>query len=253
METDKRYFLVGVFVLTAIIGILGFTVWLTASDKGNYVRYKIRFAESVSGLSVGGVVKFRGVNVGSVESIRINPKDSRRIRVDIRVQETTPIKTDTVASLKMQGITGIVFVELSGGSENAQDLKTAAKSGDVPEIKAQYSQLTAIVDRMPELLDRISNGVEQINKLMSDENVLAVTEMVRDGQLMMSDLREITGSSRGNISEAVNNLSRSSQQMDSIMRDLKRTSRNISNLSEDVSDNPSQLIFPVKEKGVPAP
>ena len=158
-----------------MIAALIFTVWLTSASNGEFAKYRIRFAESVSGLSVGGSVKYRGVDVGSVESIAIDPHDTKLILVIIKVQKATPIKTDTVASLKLQGITGVVFIELTGGSNNMADMPKTEDPDQIPEIKAQSSPLSAIVDRLPELLDRISKAVEQINKMVSDDNVASIS------------------------------------------------------------------------------
>lgn len=248
METDKRYFLVGTFVFFTIIAILLFIIWLSA-DNRDFVRYQVRFAESVSGLSVGGAVKFRGVNVGSVESITIDQRDTRLIRVIMKVEKRTPIKTDTVASLKLQGITGVVFIELTGGSNNMPSLMSFAESGEVPEIKAQSSPLNAIVDKLPELLDRVSHGVEQFNKVLSDDNVAEMSDMISKWNSISTKL----DTDVSKLDPMIKNISDSSQQFQDIMRELKQTSNHINNLAERVDDNPSSLIFPGKEKGVPAP
>lgn len=274
MENNKHYFLVGIFVILTTIAALCFAVWVSSSDKGDFVHYRIRFAESVSGLSEGGSVKFRGVNVGTVDSIEIDRRDTRLIKVDIKVDKDTPVKADTVASLKLQGITGVVFVELSGGTNEAPDLASLAKDGRVPEIKAKSSPLNAVIDRLPELLDKITIGVERINKMMSDENIAAFANMMARLQEMSVELakdvkqldpllknsnqtaanmNEITNTSKENIKEAVKNLNQSSQQLENLMRDMRKTSRNVSDLSESLSEDPSRLIFPDDKKGVPAP
>lgn len=273
MESNKSYFLVGVFVVLTVAAGLLFTIWLGAKDSGDFVHYRIRFAESVSGLNVGGVVKYRGVNVGSVETIQIDRHDTRLILVQIKVDKNTPIKTDTVASLKLQGITGVIFIELTGGSNTAPNLLDVSKA-EIPEIKAQSSPLNAIVDRLPQMVDKTEHGIEQINKLLSDENIANISAMVtewqrisqelsvqvaalgpviRNSAAVSRDLKEITQNSKGDITETVNNLNRSSQNLDALLRDMRRTSRNISNLSDDISEDPSRLIFPSQQKGIPAP
>lgn len=265
METHKHYFLVGSFVIATIVAALLFTVWLSSEGDGKFKRYQIRFAESVSGLSVSGTVKFRGVNVGTVESIVIDPNDTQLIKVVIKVAESTPIKIDTVASLKMQGITGVVFIELSGG--NSKMALEDASNDKIPEIRAQSSAITAVLDKLPEILDRVSKSVAQINKLFSDENIGALSSaiqqfsvsmeqlqpMLQNGNQVTKDLRDITQGSKGSINETMGNLSRSSQQLESLLRDLKKTTRHISGLAEDLDDDPSRLIFPAKDKGVKAP
>jgi phospholipid/cholesterol/gamma-HCH transport system substrate-binding protein len=274
METDKHYFFVGSFVIITVIAIMGFSIWISSGNKGDFTHYRIRFSESVSGLSVGGEVKYRGVNVGSVESITIDRRDTSLIEVVISVKSDTPVKTDTIASLKFQGITGTVFVELSGGSNDSPYLADSERDDAIPEIKSRSSPLNAIIDRVPELLDKISNGIEHINSLISQQNVDEISNMIDTWQQMSNklskdldtlepilknteqisgDLSNITKTSKAPVNDTVENLNRSSRQLDSLLRDLSRTSRNISNLSETIEENPSSLIFPVKDKGVPAP
>lgn len=273
MESNRNYFMVGLFVIITVITALSFTVWIGSKDTGDFEHYRIRFAESVSGLNVGGLVKYRGVNVGFVETIQIDQHDTRLILVQVKVQKGTPIKTDTVASLKLQGITGVIFIELTGGSNEAPNLMDATQE-EIPEIKSQSSPLNAIVDRLPEVVDKTEKGIEQVNKLLSDENIAnisamitqwqqisvqlsaqiaALTPILKNSAQVSKDLRDITRDSKEDIRETVNNLNRSSQNLDALMRDMRRTSRNISNLSEDLEEDPSRLIFPSSQKGIPAP
>jgi phospholipid/cholesterol/gamma-HCH transport system substrate-binding protein len=273
MEPNKSYFLVGLFVIGTVLLSLAFTIWLTAAGRGDYMKYRIRFAESVSGLSVGGSVKFRGVDVGSVESITIDPKDTRLIRVDVRILKSAPIKVDTVANLKLQGVTGVVFIELSGGKPGSPNLADVSQQS-VPEIRAEQSTINALVDRLPELLDKTTHIVDQINGLLSSENVQNVSDIIarwrafsdalaqesaRLDQLIdnsnaaMADLRATIHDARANIEDMSANLDSASGQADAVMRDFRRTSRNISRLSENLEEDPSRLIFPAAPKGVPAP
>ncbi len=177
METDKNYFLVGLFVITMILTGIGFTLWLTSAGKGDYDRYLIRFAESVSGLNKESAVKFRGVDIGNVEKISIDPKDSKLIQVEVRVLKSTPIKTDTTATLKLYGITGEVYIELSGGSHHAASLK--AKKDELPEIHAKPSSIDAILNGLPRLLEKTNHVADQLNKIFSDENVRAINSVTR--------------------------------------------------------------------------
>lgn len=177
METDKNYFLVGLFVISMVLAGIGFTLWLTVVGNGDYNHYRIRFAESVSGLHKESAVKFRGVDIGSVAKISIDPKDSRLIQVDIRVLESTPIKTDTTATLKLYGITGEVYIELSGGSHNAPELK--AKKNELPEIQAKPSSIDAILNGVPRLLEKANHVADQLGKIFSEETVRAVNSIAR--------------------------------------------------------------------------
>jgi len=122
METDKHYFFEGLFIIGFSIAAAIVAVWLGSTGRHDDVVYRIHFPDSVSGLAVGDAVKFRGIDVGTVKSMIIDPDNSRLVLVDVRLRKETPIKTDTRASLARKGITGVVFIELNGGDPAAKTL-----------------------------------------------------------------------------------------------------------------------------------
>ena len=134
MESDKHYFLEGLFIIGFSVAAAIFAVWLGSTGRHDDVVYRIHFPDSVSGLAVGDPVKFRGVDVGSVKSMNIDPDNSRLVLVEVRLRKATPVKTDTRASLALKGITGVVFIELNGGDPAAQTLLAATPGDKMPEI-----------------------------------------------------------------------------------------------------------------------
>lgn len=246
MEHDRHYFIVGVFVLLSALGLLFFTLWLTMQDDSKYQPFRIRFAESVSGLTIGSDVKFRGVSVGAVKAIAIDPEDSRLIRVDIALLKTTPLKTDTVAGLKLQGITGAVYVELTGGDPAKPDMAQNRKDDAVPEIPAQQSSLNALIDRVPILLDKVSLTMDQVNKLFSNDNVRAVGSLVKNSDATVADMHNVVRGSAQSIKQSTRDAS-------TAMRSLKNAAGHAESVSESIDNDPTSLLFPAEEKGIPAP
>jgi phospholipid/cholesterol/gamma-HCH transport system substrate-binding protein len=118
MEVRASYLIVGAVVLTLLAGLAAFSVWLVRADINRDVaRYEIAFAGSVSGLQEGGQVLYRGIPVGSVAEIRIDPDNVETILVGVEIERDTPIKEDTIATLEFQGLTGIAYVQLRGGTQ----------------------------------------------------------------------------------------------------------------------------------------
>src|ERR1039457_6702074 len=115
METDQHYFFEGLFIIGFSVAAAFFAVWLGSTGRHDDVLYRIHFHDSVSGLAVGDPVKYRGVDVGTVKTMIIDPDNSRLVLVDVRLRKETPVKTDTRANLAMKGITGVLFIELNGG------------------------------------------------------------------------------------------------------------------------------------------
>jgi phospholipid/cholesterol/gamma-HCH transport system substrate-binding protein len=168
METDKHYFLEGLFIIgLAIAAALAF-VWLSKSGHRDDVLYRIRFGESVSGLALGDPVKFHGVDVGTVRSMVLDAKDPRLVEVNVGLRKEAPVKTDTRASLELKGITGVVFVELNGGSAEAQSLVDATPAGQVPEIPYEKSKLAGLLDALPKVVEKLSGIGSKAQKVLDD-------------------------------------------------------------------------------------
>lgn len=182
METDRHYFLEGLFIIGIAVAAAFFSVWLVSSGQRDDVLYRIHFNESVTGMALGDPVKFHGVDVGSVKAIALDPADPRRVQVDVRLRKETPVKTDTKAILKLKGVTGVVYVELNGGAPATKSLLAATPEGQIPEIASEKSSLTAAMDQLPKVMEQFSAIEKQTKKVVSD--VGEVAERVKDSPVM---------------------------------------------------------------------
>ena len=183
METDKHYFFEGLFIIGFSIAAALFAVWLGSTGRHDDVVYRIHFPDSVSGLAVGDPVKYRGVDVGTVKSMIIDPDNSLLVRVDVRLRKETPVKTDTKASLAMKGITGVVFIELNGGDPAAQTLLAATPPDKIPEIPSEKTGLKAMLDALPKVVDKFAAIEDQIKKVVT--GVGALTDKVKDNPSLL--------------------------------------------------------------------
>lgn len=177
METDRHYFIEGLFIIVFSVAAAFFAVWLGSPGHHDDVLYRIHFPDSVSGLTVGDPVKFRGVDVGTVKTLIIDPDNSRLVLVDVRLRKETPIKTDTRASLALKGITGVVYIELNGGDPAAKSLLAVTPQDKIPEIPSEKTGLKAMLDDLPKLVDKFGSIENQVKKLVT--NVGAVTDKVK--------------------------------------------------------------------------
>lgn len=173
METRVSYVAVGAFVLVLGAALLAATLWLASGGQGQrqFDAYQAIVGESVSGLNLDAPVKFLGVDVGRVRAIRLAPNDPQRVQLIFAIQRGTPIKQDTVATLKTHGLTGIAFVELSGGSPEAPPLRAA--KGELPAIRTKPS-LGARLENV--LTDTSSN----VNALIDAENRAAIKRILEE-------------------------------------------------------------------------
>lgn len=181
METRASHIAVGAFVLILLFGGLGFLLWIGHfSERVVEVHYFTRFSGSVAGLDVNSNVLFGGIPVGHVTSVEVDPQDSALARVDILVKADTPIRTDSVATLAMQGITGGVLVEISRGTQTAQRLKAES------EIPSAYSSLERLLSGAPELVTKANALLDRASTFLSTENS---SELAR----ILTNLDHLTG------------------------------------------------------------
>jgi len=176
-----NYAVVGAFVLALCAMLIAGALWLASGGafRAKIDLYQAIEVESVSGLNLNAPVKYNGVEVGKVRSIKLDPVNPQRVRLVFAIERGTPIKVDTFAVLKTQGLTGIAYVELSGGAPDAAPL-LAKVAGEYPEILTKPSlsaRLENVMSTALEKLDRMSTSIEA---LLSDKNQAAVANSLAD-------------------------------------------------------------------------
>ncbi|WP_026873998.1 MlaD family protein [Inquilinus limosus] len=178
METRASYVAVGSFVLILMVGLVVFAVWLGGSGlRENAERYLIYFSGNVTGLQEGSQVRYRGIPVGTVEDVQIDPSNVEQVQVLIAVRPKTPIVKGTVASLEIQGLTGGAFILLSGGVQGAPPLEKT-EGHEYAVIPSRQSGLQAIVDTVPQLLDRLSEISREVQRIFSEDNRRNISEIL---------------------------------------------------------------------------
>lgn len=202
MEIRASYLLVGAVVLALVAGLAGFSVWLVRADIDREADvYQIAFAGSVTGLQQGSQVRYRGVPVGRVSDIRIDPQRVEWVLVTVEVDRGTPIRQDTVASLEMQGITGIAFVQLRGGTQASPPLVAAAGEA-LPQIESRRSTLERLFESTPDLLVRSLALVERATALLDDRNLQALTKSLQNIETVTASLARHSDDAAGALAQA---------------------------------------------------
>ncbi len=179
METRARYILVGAFTLIAAIAAMGFLLWLARVEiNRTYAQYDIVF-DTVAGLSQASVVRYNGVDVGSVLAIALDRDDPALVRVRIEIFATTPVRKDTVATLASQGVTGVSFVALEGGSPESERLATIPPAL-VPLIASKPSVVQELTTAAPDLLKEAIALMEDIRGFTTPANRAAIATILRN-------------------------------------------------------------------------
>ncbi|MBK9306979.1 MAG: MCE family protein [Nitrospira sp.] len=214
MEPKVNYVLVGSFVAFLGAAVLVGILWLGKTDyRGLYDRYEAHMKESVAGLSVNSTVKYRGVDVGRVRDIALKPDNPEEVLLILDIARGTPIKTDTLAVLETQGLTGLATVNLTGGSREAPAL-VAVEGQMYPVIKtgpSLFFRLDEAVSRLlseeglAQLIVHLDSAAVGVTKMLDEENQTLLKRTIKD----LSDVAQTIATHRTQIDQSLNGAARS--------------------------------------------
>ncbi len=265
MEPKVNYVLVGLFV--ALLGgmVLAGILWLGKTDyRGVYDRYVAYMRESVAGLSVNSTVKYRGVDVGRVKDIALNPDNPEEVQLMLDIASGTPIKTDTIAVLETQGLTGLATINLTGGSRDAPPLQ-ALEGQEYPIIRTGPSLFFRLDDAISRLLSEKS-----LTKLLADldlaamgaaevldeENRTALKRTIKD----LSEVAQTIATHKDQIEQSLNGAARSAdnlakvtatlnEQVPVLLARINKSAAAVGTLTEELAQTSKAVGAVVKDTG----
>jgi phospholipid/cholesterol/gamma-HCH transport system substrate-binding protein len=225
METRAHHVLIGLFTVIVVAGALLFGLFLAKSSVDTEFKdYQVVFNEAVSGLSKGSSVQYSGIKVGDVISLRLDPKDPRRVLARIRLAGDTPIKEDTQAKLALTGVTGTSIIQLSGGTPQSPALK--GKDGNLPTIIAEPSPIARLLNDSNDLMAGINTLMHNANLMFSTENIERISKT-------LEHLEQTTGTiadQRGDISQAMKQLASVGKQANTMLEQTTALMRSANGL-----------------------
>lgn len=171
MERHARYALVGVVSIGVLIAAIVFVVWLgRVQFNQQYDQYRILFEGPVNGMSEGGDVLFNGIKVGEIERVALDDQAPSKVVVDIEVDASTPVRSDSQASTELQGISGIRAIQISPGSEG-QPLLKRISDRERPIIPSEPNALSSLLQGGGEVLTNVNEAVTRVNRVLADETI----------------------------------------------------------------------------------
>lgn len=192
METRANYVMIGLFTILSIIAAIIFTVWMGSSGVNRQgSQYDVVFEGPVRGLEIGGEVRFNGIKVGEVTDLRLSEQNPKDVVARIRVQSTTPVKTDSIAQLEPSGLTGSTYIQILAGSDGAK--RMFARIGQSPPIiKSQRGQLDRLLQDGEGVISTSLEAVARLNKLLDAENIENFSNTLREASLAAQSFRRTT-------------------------------------------------------------
>jgi phospholipid/cholesterol/gamma-HCH transport system substrate-binding protein len=217
MEEKVNFALVGVFVLVLSIALLGGILWFSSGKSygTSYDMYQTYMKESVSGLNLNSPVRYRGVEVGRVRKITLAPSNVEQVQLTLEVEHGTPIKADTEAVLQSHGLTGIAYVELTGGTQEAPILQKQPGE-EYPVIKTEPSLMRRLDTSISSLLVNLNRTSANLNAVLDERNRNAVKKILAD------------------LETVAHTLAARSPAIDTGLRDAAHTLQNTARMSDDL-------------------
>ncbi|MGD0168707.1 MAG: MlaD family protein [Smithella sp.] len=275
MSVKSSKFLIGLFVIIGVLICAVIIIWVGASRvfmKGSL--YSVYFDESVRGLQVDSAIKYRGVDIGKVQSIDVAP-DYRLIEVIMKIELEGDLPKQTIAALKTAGITGIVFIELdrinSGELANSPKITFKPRYPVIPSRRSEVSRFLAdsdiimqnvkeidfkgISDQLKNTAQAIENFTEskKINNILTNlestsanlnQAIVKINKTISEGKVdkalnetmgVLSDARQLIGQAKKEIEFL--NLKEKSSRTDILLEDIDHKTKAITNELQDTSEH----------------
>lgn len=245
MDREANYVAVGAFVLLVLLMGAFFVLWYSNAADGKAMhRYEIFFNGSVSGLSEGSTVRYLGVSVGRVMRIGLDPRDAGRVRVVADIEEGTPIAADTVARLSLQGVTGLLTINLQPRTPGGIP-PPPVEGLKFPVIPSEQSQFDVLVSSIPDVIAKAGEALDRVNGLLSDRNIAAVTAALEHAETASEQLPAAVADARvmfNDLKEAANEMETTMQALGSIGgEDVKAASARLREVADTIAVTAARL------------
>lgn len=195
MENRAYAFIAGLFALLLCGGLVAGFWWLGGAHTEEY-EYIVASPVPVTGLNPQAAVRYRGVDVGRVKDIRIDPTDQHSILVRIRVDSSLQLTRGTFGQLASQGLTGLSYIELD---DSGQD-KAALGDARIPLRDSNMSQLMKsgkeVMGKAEELEKDATQLLKTLNRVLDEKNTAKISRLLDHMEQSSRELETLLQSSR---------------------------------------------------------
>ncbi len=248
MEREANYAAVGAFVLLVVVMAVLFVYWYSDSrEHRDYTRYEVYFEGSVSGLQRGAPVRYLGVDIGRVYSMRIDPRDSSRVQVLVDLDSDAPVSDKTVAELSLQGVTGLLYMDLTQDNGTRRLVK-AVPSEKYPVIRSARSSFDVLLASLPDLVGLASDVADRAARMLSDKNIASVSnalanidkasstlpQTLQEVKTLVAELRDAASEVREVAKQANNVVSTAGPEVTTALTRVRTVADNLATASENL-------------------
>ncbi len=259
MENKISYALVGFFVIAMSALLIAMGLWLAfKTEEKHYDTYIVDMRESVSGLNTNAQVKYQGVQVGKVSRIEFIPNQAGVVRVYLDIADGTPLREDATAKLASQGLTGLAYIELEGGTSD-KPLPAKQPFSEIRFKPSLFVRVDAGVSNLLEKADGLTSDAEklianvivlseQANKILGEENQQTFANTLKNIEVLsqvLAERKDTIHSSLTNLDKVLKNSAQITTDASNISKDISLALKNVQQLTQQLTktvDNVNTMV-----------
>ena len=233
MENKAHALAAGLFTLLLVAGVVAAALWLSGATYEK-VYYVLESKHPVTGLNEQALVRFRGVDVGKVSSIRVDPENPRSILIGIGIAAGTPITRGTYAEVRPQGLTGLAYIMLDDTGTNPEPLPAAGEQ-NATRIAVRPTMLDNILEAGQAALGDVRLVAQRMNALLNDENRAKVTSTLaslKSATERLAALAEAAEPGAKSIAPLAADMRKSLDRANTLMADLSSATKDFASRME---------------------
>jgi phospholipid/cholesterol/gamma-HCH transport system substrate-binding protein len=240
MMTHEQKTRLAVFLSLAtviFIAVAGFFIAPKLRDTGEV--YVVNFRNtSVQGLIIGSLVKYRGVEVGRVVRIRVNPTDLDSILVDVKIRTDVVVKTDMTASMVFVGLTGQKYIEISGGTLAAPNLAA----------RGEISTSRGLGEKADDIVNNIETTAKRITELLSPENMAKIDAFLTNVEKGSAAVSGVLDSRRSSLENTLISVEKATADFAQATKSLVPMTEDLGRLIKTVEANSEKTLGNISER-----
>lgn len=265
---ENRTYAIAVGLFTLLLGLfLLFSFWWLSGDHQKNVEYVVVSPLPVTGLSVESAVKFRGVDVGKVTAIGLDTQKKNIIRIQIRVVEDLKLSKESTAELRMQGVTGLAYIDLNDVDKATGFLAAGAEIPLIPsfidkliaggpvlitqietlikntsELAGTANQLLGSVDH--EKLQRTLNHLESASERLEPLLNSATNTVERIGNMASKENQLL-------LSQTLSSMQKTAEEARPLLNELNNTAQDFRSMAKEIEASSQQLTLTMELETLP--
>jgi phospholipid/cholesterol/gamma-HCH transport system substrate-binding protein len=189
MESRAHFALIGVFVLLAVAMIIGFIAWFSKAEfDQQYELYEVSFPGPVRGVNAGTEVRFNGLRLGEVTKLRLDPKATNTVLVDLRITAGYPVTTDSYAQLEPSGLTGLNYIQIFQGESGV--LMTESEFTSPYSLPGRMSQIETFLDDGGSVIQGAQRAIARVNAVLTPDAIQDFHDILENINVLSKNLSE---------------------------------------------------------------